>query len=189
MAEFFPDVVKMKAEASPNENQYFLSCESNLGFCFKIICFLFQIYKRVFGRQIFLNSQIVQGLLNNQSKIEPIDSVFRDTSKNTRIINGLNMTFSFLLDFLTQNVIETLTQIKPEFLNLTHFKQFKSILDSHLKWFSAENLNSLMINAMKDSANFHDEDLYIKYFEPNPPNAKSFNKIPQYTQEREKSRK
>ena len=99
------------------------------------------------------------------------------------------MTFSFLLDFLTQNIIETLNQIKPEFLNLTHFKQFKSILDSHLKWFSAENLNSLMINAMKDSANFHHEDLYIKYFEPNPPNAKSFNKIPQYTQEREKSRK
>jgi len=149
---------------------------------------LFQIYKRLFERQIFLNNQIVLGLVTNRQQLNSNEYTFNDTNKNKGIINGLNLTLASVLDFIIQNVIETLNQIKSESLNLTHFKQLKSILDNYLKWLNLENLNSLM-SPVKDSKIFSNDDLLEKYNESIAFFEKSFTKIPQYKLEREKSKK
>lgn len=173
--ECYPDILKFQiTELKPNDIQYLINNETNLNFCFKTICFLFQIYKRIFERLIALNNQIVQGILQNKI----------DSNKSFKIIDGIKITLNSLIEFLLNNIFGTLSQIKPEFLNLSHFRQMNSIFDLIYKWFNKENLKILM-SSVKD---FIAPDASNYYLESVNSFDQAFDHIPKFKIEREKSK-
>ena len=179
--EAYPDAIKLKSsESKPNEDQYFINCESSIFFALKIICFLFQIYKKLFERQIFLSNQIVlllctDVIIKEQSVLNPI--------KVRQIIDGLKKLTKSIIKFIIQNIIETINQIKSEYLLLSHFRQMNSIFDNVSKWLSSENLN-LLRKSIKNSSDCET----LKYYLEINYSTKAFSKLSSCKIEREKSK-
>lgn len=179
--------MKQKAETTQaGEPGFFFAADTSPTFCFKIVCFLFQIYKRVLERHVLLTNAIVSGLAATRAQVSLRDPAASEQARNARNVNGLHLTLAAVLDFILDNVLDSLGQIKSESLNLAHFKHLQSIIDSHLKWLNHDHFLSL-ISQPKPAKSEPSDPLLLAYTAPRPSLQQKFLRLAPYKSEREKS--
>ncbi len=104
-------------------------------------------------------------------------------NKVRQIIDGLKKLTKVIIKFIIQNIIETLNQIKSEYILLSHFRQMNSIFDNVSKWLNNENLN-LLKSSIKNSSDCET----LKYYLESNYSTKAFSKLSSCKIEREKSK-
>lgn len=167
----YPDLIKIKAD---NQTSYSICNENGVMFGFKLICFLSALYKRVLERQVFLAQNVIENFCKMGGD---------NLEKNKKIIDGLIMSLRHVLKFISGNLIEAFDQIKPEFMNLVHFRQLKGVFEVIFKWFNMEHFREIAMNCFKN-----EEHPLIEYYESCIELSESqFTRMPAFKIEREKS--